>query len=157
MTAAPTVHRVKQISSEESGGAPSFLHLQPQPRSASTRGSCASSQAASLLISVHHTSKFKGGGVAIFFFFPPRAGKFLAARGCCFGLLHYSARSTAAPWVCVPPVAESAARCLVDSCDIVLVRLLLPQATAAPEVAVDARDPRDPAAEAAPRSRPTNV
>lgn len=66
-----------------------------------------------------------------FFFFPPRAGKFLAARRCCFGLLHYSARSTAAPWVCVPPVAESAARCLVDSCDIVLV--LLPQAAAALE------------------------
>lgn len=47
--------------------------------------------------------------VVFCFFFPEiRAGKFLAVNRCCFGLLHYSAKGTAAPRVCVPPVAESA-------------------------------------------------
>lgn len=86
---APTVHRIKQMSSEESGGAPSFLHLQPQPRSASTRRCCASSQAASSLISVHHASKFKGGGVeqeSFWLLFGAPAALFSAAHRSSLGL-----------------------------------------------------------------------
>lgn len=49
-----------------------------------------------------------------------KAGKFLAVISFCFGLLNYSA--TAAPRVCVPPVAGSAPRAASLACRLLKER-----------------------------------
>lgn len=78
-----------------------------------------------MLISAHHTSIFKGAAVAV----PvevlapfSRAAKFLAVNCFCFSLLHYSAKRRSLS-LCSPR------GCLLDSRDIVLIRLLLPLTT----------------------------
>lgn len=70
-----------------------------------------------------------------------RAAKFLAGNCFCFGLLHYSAKCSLS--LCSP---RGTIALLVDSCDIVLVRLLLPLTTV--------RRLKSPSAHPSPETRP---